>query len=135
MEAVKRDREAIIRARQLRRNLTPAESILWRHLANRQPVGAKFRRQHPIGPYIVDFACLEHGLVVEVDGGQHNRTARTKADDIRTAWLEQNGFTVLRFWNNDVTGNIEGVLHMITASLREIGAPSPQSSPLRERRP
>ena len=131
---MKRDHELIARARQLRRSHMPAEYKLWKHIANRQTEGAKFRRQHPIGPYMVDFVCLEHRLVVEVDGGQHNRTARTKADDVRTDWLRKNGFTILRFWNNEVNGNLAGVVHKIPATLSEIGAPSPQSSPSRERK-
>jgi very-short-patch-repair endonuclease len=130
---MKRNRKLIDNARRLRRSHTTAESKLWRHLANRQTGGAKFRRQHPIGPYIVDFASLEHGLVVEVDGGHHDLTTMTKADDVRTSWLELNGFTVLRFWNNEVNDNIEGVLHVITTSVTAGGSPSPQSSPSRER--
>ena len=71
----------------------------------------RFRRQHPIGPYIVDFFCATRRLVIEVDGGQHD--ANRDADDRRTAWLEARGYRVLRFWNNDVLSNPEGAIEMI----------------------
>lgn len=97
------------RPRTLRRNATDAEARLWSRLRNRQLAGHKFRRQQPIGPYIADFACPEAMLVVELDGGQH----RPETDAARTASLEQQGYTVLRFWNNDALGNPEGVLETI----------------------
>jgi very-short-patch-repair endonuclease len=98
-------------ARSLRRDMTDAERLLWRHLRQRQVEGYKFRRQHPVGHYIVDFACLEACLIVEVDGGQH---ADRKGYDIqRTAWLKGQGFRVLRFWNTDVVDNIDGVREAI----------------------
>lgn len=86
--------------------MTDAERLPWRHLRQRQVAGQKFRRQHPMGNYIVDFACLEASLIVEVDGGQH--ADRQEYDRERTAWLEGRGFRVLRFWNNEVLTNIEG---------------------------
>jgi len=98
------------RARRLRRASTEAEKLLWRKLRARQLGGAKFRRQAPIGPYIVDFVSFEHKLVVEIDGGQHNAPAGQQHDINRTAWLETQGFRVLRFWNNQVLANLEGVL-------------------------
>ncbi len=104
-------------ARSLRANQTKAESLLWRRLRDRQLAGAKFRRQVPIGPFIADFACYAAQLVVELDGGQHVDTAA--ADATRTAWLEKRGFRVLRFWNNDVLGNPDGVLERISEALRE----------------
>src|SRR5581483_1370190 len=94
------------RARQLRKSMTDAERRLWSKLRGQQLAGLKFRRQAPIGPYIVDFVCLERKLVVEVDGGQH---ARDGTDDRRTAWLEREGYRVIRFWNNDILRNTEGV--------------------------
>ena len=97
-------------AKRLRREATAAESLLWQRLRNRQ-LGYKFRRQQPIGPYIVDFVCPELKLVVELDGGQH-ADARNR-DQVRTAYLESSGFTVLRFWNNAVFENLEGVLTVI----------------------
>src|SRR6266404_2835045 len=101
---------ASTRARQLRSNPTDAEMRLWSKLRRKQIDGHRFRRQVPIGPYIADFVCLERRLVIEVDGGQHSESI---ADDARTAWLEGQGFCVLRFWNNDVLGNTEGVLTVI----------------------
>ena len=79
--------------------------------------GARFRRQVPIGPYIVDFACFQQRLVVEIDGGQHLGDAR---DETRDAWLEEHGFRVLRFWNHEVLKNPEGVLEMIAARVRKV---------------
>ena len=99
------------KAQELRKKSTDAERLLWRHLRAKQLEGLKFRRQEPIGDYIVDFVCFDRSLIVEVDGGQH---VREKAkDDERTRWLEGQGFKVMRFWNNDVMKNIEGVLRVI----------------------
>jgi very-short-patch-repair endonuclease len=98
-------------ARSLRRDMTDVERLLWRHLRQRQIEGYKFRRQHPVGHYIADFACLEACLIVEVDGGQHSD--RKGYDMERTAWLEGQGFRVLRFWNTDVLANIDGVREVI----------------------
>ena len=103
-------RKQIKRARELRHASTEAEKLLWQKLRARQLGGAKFRRQTPIGPYIVDFASFEHRLVVEIDGGQHNTPQGRQHDLRRTAWLESQGFRVLRFWNNQVLTNLEGVL-------------------------
>src|SRR5690349_11021332 len=85
-------------ARALRRGMTDAEALLWRHLRDRRLNGYKFRRQEPRGPYIADFVCLEVGLIVEVDGGQHTE----ESDAPRTQRLERNGYRVLRFWNDQV---------------------------------
>jgi very-short-patch-repair endonuclease len=105
------------RARGLRRASTDAEQKLWAHLRNRQLRGAKFRREHPIGPYIADFFCLEAKLIVEVDGGGHATEAQRRADAARAAYLENCGYRVLRFWNNEVIGNIDGVLERIAEFL------------------
>jgi very-short-patch-repair endonuclease len=112
------------RAKRLRRDLTDVERKLWRWLRDRGLGGAKFRRQHPIGRYVVDFACVEAGLVVEVDGGQH--AERRAQDAARTRYLEAQGFRVIRFWNNEVSENIEGVMATIDSALEK---PSPQPSP------
>ena len=104
-------------SRDLRKRQTNAERALWASLRNRQLEGARFRRQHPIGPYIVDFVDLEAKLVVELDGGQHNEDLVSKKDEARTAWLESEGYRVLRFWNNDVQSNLEGVLEEIRCAL------------------
>jgi very-short-patch-repair endonuclease len=94
-------------ARRLRRDSTDTERALWRLLRARQLFGYKFRRQQPIDHYIVDFICFEHRLVIEVDGGQHG--VDVAYDERRTMYLEKHGFRVLRFWNNEVLENPEGV--------------------------
>ena len=101
-------------AQRLRRELTDAERKLWSALRNRQLNGAKFRRQQPIGPFIVDFVCQECRLVVEADGGQH---ADSPADERRTSFLESKGYRVLRFWNNDIQNNLDGVTQVIANAL------------------
>lgn len=109
------------RARELRKNLTDAERKLWAQLRLRQVEGHRFRRQRPVGPYIVDFICLEQRLIIEVDGGQH--AERTSKDAKRDAWLRSQGYRVLRFWNNEVLSQTEGVLHVIIEALGEEGRP------------
>ena len=111
-------------ARQMRAAPTEAERKLWWHLRHRLPVGnSHFRRQVRIKRYIVDFACHAAHLIVEIDGGQH--ASRTAADAERTKILEANGYRVLRFWNNDVLGNIEGVLEEIQRALTATPTPNP----------
>lgn len=100
-------------ARKLRRASTDAENRLWYFLRSRRLEGAKFIRQFPIGPYIADFACRDARLVIELDGGQHNE----EVDAPRTAIIESFGYRVLRFWNNDVLQNTEGVLETIRHEL------------------
>jgi len=100
----------------LRRNTTDAERRLWAALRDRRLQGYKFRRQHPIGPFIVDFACTKHHLVIEADGGQHDESP---SDARRTAWLEGQGWRVIRFWNNDILANTEGVVSTILQALSE----------------
>jgi very-short-patch-repair endonuclease len=102
-------------ARQLRQRMTDAESRLWRHLRRRNIEGFKFRRQHPLGPFVADFVCLEARLIVEVDGGQHGE--RESYDRRREAWLSEQGYRVLRFWNNDVLCETESVLEVIRDAL------------------
>ena len=102
------------RARALRVAMTDAERRLWACLRGRRLVGYKFRRQHPLGRYILDFACIEHRLAIEADGGQHSESA---ADERRTAWLERQGWRVLRFWNNEILANSEGVQETILEAL------------------
>ena len=105
-------------ARGLRRQQTPAERVLWNRLRNLQLEGTKFRRQQPIGDYILDFVNLESKLVVEIDGGQHNHKQIREKDEQRTKWLESEGYRILRFWNNDVLTNIEGVCLLIQEALK-----------------
>jgi very-short-patch-repair endonuclease len=106
----------------LRRDMTDAERRLWSALRDRRIAGHKFRRQHPVGPYILDFACVEMRLAIEADGGQH---ADSERDARRTAWLEGEGWRVLRYWNNDILGNIEGVATRILEALSTPHPPPP----------
>jgi very-short-patch-repair endonuclease len=104
-------------AKVLRKRPTDAERLLWRHLRNRELGGWKFKRQYPVGPYIVDFICLEKNLVIEVDGGQH---AENEEMDIqRSEYLNKMGYRVLRFWNNQVLVETEAVLNSIFAKIAE----------------
>ena len=121
---------SLAHAKKLRSVMTDAERRLWYHLRAHRFDGKKIKRQVPIGPYIVDFACLGQKLIIEVDGGQHSES---QSDVVRDAYLEREGFRVLRFWNNDVLRNTNGVLEVI---LSELATPSPGSlrsppSPLR----
>jgi crossover junction endodeoxyribonuclease RuvC len=118
-------------ARTLRRDATEAEKRVWRLLQSRQ-AGAKFRRQQPIEGYVVDFVSFEHRLVIEIDGGQHGDA--DEYEERRTRCLEANGFRILRFWNNEVMENIEGVFDTIVASF---GFPLPsreRKGPVAQRR-
>ncbi|HHQ4689078.1 endonuclease domain-containing protein [Aeromonas veronii] len=110
--------ESNLFAKRLRRDATQAERKLWQQLRNRRLAGLKFRRQMPIGPYVVDFICLEQGLIIEVDGSQHGTQANQMHDEARTAYLNQQGFRVIRVWNNDVLSRMEVVLAHIWLSLR-----------------
>jgi very-short-patch-repair endonuclease len=112
---VKPAKRAIVRARDLRANATKPERKLWAALSGRQLGGFKFRRQHPIDRYFVDFACAERRLVVELDGGQHADQA--SYDEARTAVLEACGWRVLRIWNDEVIENLDGVVIAILAEL------------------
>ncbi len=112
----------------MRRNQSDAEWYLWSRLRAGRLLGVKFRRQQPIGDHIVDFVCFDHLLVVEVDGGQHNEPAAMARDSERTRDLESRGYRVIRFWDNDVLTNIDGVLQRIAEALesdRDRRSPSP----------
>lgn len=124
-------RQARNRARALRRRMTEAEKHLWFHLRGHRLGDYKFRKQAPIGRYVADFVCLAERLVVEVDGGGHQ--LQTSADQVRDRWLNANGYRVLRFWNNDVLGNIEAVLTAIVSELGAGAGPLPSPPPLRGR--
>ncbi|WP_420347206.1 endonuclease domain-containing protein [Pelagibius sp.] len=116
-------------ARALRRQMTDAERTLWAALRRRQIDGLRFRRQVPLGRFIVDFACYDARLVIELDGGQH--AGRQQEDTVRMQWLEARGFRVLRFWNSEIGENLEAVLEAIRdaagsdrdAARRERGSP------------
>ncbi len=116
-------------AKALRKQMTDAERLLWRHLRDRRLGGWKFKRQYPVGPYIVDFICVERNIVIEVDGGQHAEAE--EQDKERSAYLNRMGYQVFRFWNNQVLQETEPVLEAIFAILSEgeQNSPSPQPSP------
>lgn len=113
--------EALKRAKQLRRELTLQERLLWSRLRNRQLGNYKFRKQQPLGPFIADFVCQEVKLVVEADGSQHNDSCH---DAGRDRWTQQQGYTVLRFWNNEVNENLDGVLEAILNILPRLPSPT-----------
>ena len=107
----------------MRRQPTGAEAALWKLLRNGRLQSHKFKRQQPAGEFIVDFVCLASRIIVEVDGGQHSHSV----DAARTAWLETQGFLIVRFWNNEVLTNIEGVYETISRALRDNPSPQPLS--------
>jgi len=111
------------RARQLRKTATMAEVRLWAHLRRKQLDGFRFRHQHPLGSFIVDFLCPEARLIIEVDGGQHSED--NAHDFARTEWLEARGYRVVRFWNSDVLSKTEDVLAAILEALRACPPPYP----------
>ena len=130
MKQVQRPRDMRVPcARRLRRDVTDAEQKLWRHLKRLSLPQSHFRRQAAIGPYFADFACHEVRLVIEVDGGQHNETTGAAADAARTAYLTAQGYRVLRFWDNEVLENIDGVLGSIDEVLKATTPPTPDPSP------
>jgi very-short-patch-repair endonuclease len=105
-------------ARALRKRLTPQEVKLWVKLRELKPLGFHFRRQAPIGRYIVDFASFASRIVVEIDGGQHGMSKGLRSDRERDAFLRSQGFNVLRYWNSDVDDNIDGVIESILSALK-----------------
>jgi very-short-patch-repair endonuclease len=115
-------------AKRLRRNQTDAERALWFRLRDRRLAGWKFKRQVPIDRYIVDFLCADGKLIVEIDGGQHDQNSERDRD--RTAALEAMGYLVLRFWNNDVIHNTEGVLETILNTVNQSRSEPPHPNPL-----
>ena len=106
-------------ARNLRRNMTDAERVLWSRIRNGQIYGARFRRQCPIGRFIVDFVWLAGKVVVELDGGQH--ADKQEADQSRTAWLAAEGFEVMRFWNHEVLQDLDSVVQVVGNRIKEVG--------------
>ena len=118
--------QALNNAKGLRTNQTEAEQRLWYHLRAHRFMGMKFKRQKPMGGYIVDFVCMERRLIIELDGGQH-QTEQAAYDQQRDAWLRGEGYTVLRFWNNDVMQQLDGVLEQIRNVLALSPAPLPQA--------
>jgi very-short-patch-repair endonuclease len=116
------------RARRLRSDMTEAEKKLWYALRRDQLNGLSFRRQHPVGPYVLDFYCPALRLAVELDGGQHGEDDTRSRDERRARWLASRGIEIARFWNNDVLGNLEGVLgeiaHIAKHTARRLRTPS-----------
>jgi very-short-patch-repair endonuclease len=112
------------RARNLRRNQTDVERKLWYVLRSRQLGGFKFRRQQPVGPYIADFVCFERGVIVELDGSQHGSEIGIAYDAKRSAFLESQGFRVVRFWNHEINANVDGVTEAISRAL--VATPHPR---------
>jgi very-short-patch-repair endonuclease len=115
-------KDTLTKAKRLRRGMTEAERKLWSALRNSRLAGAKFRRQQPIGPFIADFVCFEQRLIIEADGSQHCDSAR---DCRRDAYLQAQGFRVLRFWNNHILCNLQGVTEVMTAALTSPHPPKP----------
>ena len=116
------------RAKELRHSETEAEQIIWSWLRGKKFNGVKFRRQQPVGNYIVDFVSFKNKLIIEIDGGQHNVEQNQDNDKVRTQWLESQDFRVIRFWNNEVFSNLEGVLARITEILEVHPHPDPLPS-------
>jgi very-short-patch-repair endonuclease len=115
-------------AKRLRRNQTDAERVLWFRLRDRRLAGWKFKRQAPIDRYVVDFFCAEARLIIEIDGGQHDRQRERDSD--RTAALEAMGYLVLRFWNNEVMQNTAGVLETVMSTVNQTRPEPPHPTPL-----
>lgn len=130
------NKKTLFNAKTLRTNQTDAEQRIWYHLRANRFMDLKFKRQKPLGRYIVDFVCMEQQLIIELDGGQH--AEQTEYDQHRDTWLRSQGYTVLRFWNNEVMQQLEGVLEQIrltislrqTASLSVGSTLSPSPSPI-----
>lgn len=119
------DEKVLRNAKTLRTNQTEAEQRLWYHLRAHRFMDLKFKRQKPMGRYIVDFVCVEQRLIVEIDGGQH--AEQMEYDQRRDAWLRSQGYTVLRFWNNEVLQQLEGVLERIRLKITLSPGLSPTS--------
>ncbi len=119
-------------ARKLRASTTPHEQILWRALRELPTDGSHFRRQAPIGPYIVDFFCPAKRLIIELDGGHHNEDETVERDRERQQWLEREGYRVIRFWNSEVGGDLNAVLEQIYIEL--YGAREAEAVPLKHLR-
>ncbi|WP_076864173.1 endonuclease domain-containing protein [Bradyrhizobium mercantei] len=119
-------------AKKLRANATPHERILWRALKELPTEGTHFRRQAPIGSYVVDFFCPAKRLIIELDGGHHNEGATAERDRERQQWLEREGYRVIRFWNSEITANLNAVLERIYVEL--YGAREAEAGPLKHYR-
>jgi len=130
VESLKTQNKSLVKA--LRHSPTEAEKKLWYHLRDRKVLGAKFRRQQSFGSYILDFYCAESKLAIELDGGQHGKPKGIVQDEQRDKYLKEEGVTVLRFWNNQLFDEFEGVLDMIYTTLKG-RTPHPNPLPQGER--
>jgi len=119
-------------AKKLRANTTPHERVLWRALKEVPTDGTHFRRQAPIGPYVVDFLCPAKRLIIELDGGHHNDDETAQRDQERQAWLEKEGYRVVRFWNSDITADLNAVLEQVYVEL--YGSREAEATPLKHSR-
>lgn len=119
-------------AKKLRSNTTPHERIFWRALKELPIEGTHFRRQAPIGPYVVDFFCPAKKLIIELDGGHHHEDVAAERDSERQAWLEQQGYKVIRFWNSEISSDLNAVLERIYVEL--YGAREADATPLKHHR-
>ncbi|UEM11876.1 endonuclease domain-containing protein [Bradyrhizobium barranii subsp. barranii] len=119
-------------AKKLRANTTPHERMLWRALKDLPMDGSHFRRQTPIGPYVVDFFCPAKRLIIELDGGHHNEDETAARDHARQSWLENEGYRVIRFWNSEITSDLTAVLERIYVEL--YGSREAEATPLKHRR-
>jgi very-short-patch-repair endonuclease len=117
MSRFTRSKKTTAKARALRRSAREAEKVIWSHLRQAQLLGFSFRRQHSVGLFVLDFYCPTARLAIELDGGQHGHSKFMQRDLRRTAWLAAKGIRVIRFWNNDVSSNLEGVLETIAGEL------------------
>ena len=115
--------KVLLNAKTLRAKQTEAEQRLWYHLRAHRFMNLKFKRQKPMGRFIVDFVCVEHQLIIEIDGGQH--AGQTEYDRHRDAWLRSQGYAVLRFWNHEIMQQLEGVLEQIRSAIALSPSPSP----------
>jgi very-short-patch-repair endonuclease len=129
MSAPRKPDKRAERARDLRRAMTEAEKRLWWQLRQLPLANSHFRRQAPIGPYFADFASHKCRVVIEVDGGGHAEARQAAFDNARSAYLKSRGYRVLRFWNNEVLQEIEGVMTLIYEAVKENLPPTPDPSP------
>ena len=119
-------------AKRLRANTTPHERKLWRALKELPVEGTHFRRQAPVGPYVVDFLCPAARLIIELDGGHHNEDEMARRDRERERWLEQQGYRIVRFWNSEIAGDLTAVLERIYVELH--GSRDAKVEPMQRRR-
>jgi very-short-patch-repair endonuclease len=129
MSSLRSEDQRVPKARRLRRDATDAERKLWLRLRRLRVGGSHFRRQATIGPYFADYACHAKRLIVELDGGQHGEELHAMRDAKRDAYMRSQGYRILRFWNNDVMRNIDGVLDVIAKAASAPLPPTPDPSP------